>query len=90
MLFIKRWNDLFGVLRIEETGHLWCKFLDEYSHFEDWLKAAELTGANPNSSDVLYTCAKEELKKFEVRQFVLLSLFFNNIHFWGELDRVFN
>lgn len=28
---------------------------------------AEHTAANPNSADVLYTVAKEELKKFEVR-----------------------
>ncbi|PWA29631.1 hypothetical protein CCH79_00007717 [Gambusia affinis] len=68
-----RWRNICSMsmerrMRIEETGHLWCKFLDEYSHFEDWLKAAELTGANPNSSDVLYTCAKEELKKFETFQ----------------------
>lgn len=52
--------------RIEETWRLWCKFLDDYSRFEDWLKMAERTAANPNSSDVLYAVAKEELKKFEV------------------------
>ncbi|XP_033991567.1 nesprin-2 isoform X3 [Trematomus bernacchii] len=51
--------------RIEETWRLWCKFLDDYSRFEDWLKMAERTAANPNSADVLYTVAKEELKKFE-------------------------
>lgn len=52
--------------RIEETWRLWCKFLDDYSQFEDWLKTTERTAANPNSADVLYTVAKEELKKFEV------------------------
>lgn len=52
--------------RIEETWRLWRKFLDDYSQFEDWLKMAERTAANPNSADVLYTVAKEELKKFEV------------------------
>ncbi|XP_037606336.1 nesprin-2-like isoform X2 [Sebastes umbrosus] len=52
-------------LRIEETWRLWCKFLEDYSRFEDWLKIAERTAANPNSADVLYTVAKEELKKFE-------------------------
>lgn len=52
--------------RIEETWKLWCKFLEDYSRFEDWLKIAERTAANPNSADVLYTVAKEELKKFEV------------------------
>lgn len=52
--------------RIEETWRLWCKFQDDYSHFEEWLSAAELTAGNPDSADVLYTSAKEELKKFEV------------------------
>lgn len=52
-------------LRIEETWRLWCKFLEDYSHFEDWLKTAERTAANPNTADILYTVAKEELKKFE-------------------------
>lgn len=53
-------------LRIEETWRLWCKFLDDYSRFEDWLRTSEHTAANPVSTDVLYTSAKEELKKFEV------------------------
>lgn len=52
--------------RIEETWRLWCKFLDDYSRFDDWLKMAERTAASPNSADVLYAVAKEELKKFEV------------------------
>lgn len=59
-------SGVFGVLRIEETWRLWSKFLDERSGFEDWLKIAEGTAARPESSDVLYTSAKEELKKFEV------------------------
>ncbi len=52
--------------RIEETWRLWQKFLDEYSRFEEWLKVSERTASLPNSSGVLYTIAKEELKKFEV------------------------
>lgn len=52
--------------RIEETWRLWRKFLDDYSQFEDWLKTAERAAANPNSADVLYAVAKEELKRFEV------------------------
>lgn len=60
------------VFRIEETWRLWCKFRDDYSRFEDWLKTAEVTAASPDSANVLYTSAKEELKKFEVR--ILLSL----------------
>ncbi|XP_073348713.1 LOW QUALITY PROTEIN: nesprin-2a [Pagrus major] len=66
----QRWRTICAMaldrrLRIEETWRLWCKFLDDYSRFEDWLKMAERTAANPNSADVLYTVAKEELKKFE-------------------------
>ncbi|XP_059211817.1 nesprin-1 [Centropristis striata] len=66
----QRWRAICAMaldrrLRIEETWRLWCKFLDDYSRFEDWLKMAERTAANPNSADVLYTVAKEELKKFE-------------------------
>lgn len=52
--------------RIEETWRLWQKFLDDFSRFGDWLKTSERTAALPNSSGVLYTVAKEELKKFEV------------------------
>ncbi|TMS12312.1 Nesprin-2 [Larimichthys crocea] len=66
----QRWRTICAMaldrrLRIEETWKLWCKFLEDYSRFEDWLKIAERTAANPNSADVLYTVAKEELKKFE-------------------------
>uniref|UniRef100_A0A3Q1J6U1 KASH domain-containing protein n=1 Tax=Anabas testudineus TaxID=64144 RepID=A0A3Q1J6U1_ANATE len=66
----QRWRTICAMaldrrLRIEETWRLWCKFLEDYSRFEDWLKMAERTAANPNSADVLYTVAKEELKKFE-------------------------
>ncbi|XP_033844074.2 nesprin-2-like isoform X2 [Periophthalmus magnuspinnatus] len=69
----QRWRNICAMsmerrMRIEETSRLWCKFLDDYSRFEDWLKSAELTAANPESENVLYTCAKEELKKFEAFQ----------------------
>lgn len=45
---------------------MWQKFLEDFAHFEEWLAASETTAALPNSSGVLYTEAKEELKKFEV------------------------
>ncbi|XP_029984215.1 nesprin-2a [Sphaeramia orbicularis] len=66
----QRWRTICAMaldrrLRIEETWRLWCKFLDDYSRFEDWLKMAERSAANPNTANVLYTEAKEELKKFE-------------------------
>ncbi|KAJ7990956.1 hypothetical protein DPEC_G00292250 [Dallia pectoralis] len=69
----RRWRNICAMsmerrIRIEETWRLWCKFQDDYSRFEDWLKTAERTAANPVSVDVLYTCAKEELKKFEAFQ----------------------
>lgn len=61
-------------VRIEETWRLWQKFLDDFSRFEEWLATSEKTAALPNSSDVLYTVAKEELKKFEVQIFHNLLL----------------
>nr|XP_029131758.1 nesprin-2 [Labrus bergylta] len=69
----RRWRNICAMsmerrMRIEETWRLWCKFLDDFSRFEDWLKSAELTAASPDSADVLYTSAKEELKKFEAFQ----------------------
>lgn len=48
---------------------MWQKFLDDFSRFEEWLKTSERTAALPNSSGVLYTVAKEELKKFEACPF---------------------
>ncbi|KAK7140539.1 hypothetical protein R3I94_012967 [Phoxinus phoxinus] len=69
----RRWRNICAMsmerrMRIEETWRLWCKFLDDYAHFEEWLNTAERTAANPATKDVLYTCAKEELKKFEAFQ----------------------
>ncbi|XP_074852445.1 nesprin-2 isoform X5 [Carettochelys insculpta] len=69
----RRWRNICSMsmerrMKIEETWRLWQKFLDDYSRFEDWLKSAERTAAYPNSSEVLYTNAKEELKKFEAFQ----------------------
>uniref|UniRef100_A0A8C2L4F1 Spectrin repeat containing, nuclear envelope 2b n=1 Tax=Cyprinus carpio TaxID=7962 RepID=A0A8C2L4F1_CYPCA len=69
----RRWRNICAMsmerrMRIEETWRLWCKFLDDYSRFEEWLSTAERTAANPATKDVLYTCAKEELKKFEAFQ----------------------
>ncbi|XP_045150652.1 nesprin-1 [Echinops telfairi] len=69
----RRWRTICAMsmerrLKIEETWRLWQKFLDDYSRFEDWLKISERTAAFPSSSGVLYTVAKEELKKFEAFQ----------------------
>ncbi|XP_068110339.1 nesprin-2 isoform X3 [Hyperolius riggenbachi] len=69
----KRWQNICSMsmerrLRIEETWRLWQKFLEDYSKFDDWLKEAEAMAASPDSSDVLYTRAKEEQKKFEAFQ----------------------
>ncbi|XP_075452634.1 nesprin-1 isoform X15 [Ascaphus truei] len=69
----RRWRTICAMsmerrLKIEETWRLWQKFLDDFSRFEDWLKISERTAAFPSSSGVLYTVAKEELKKFEAFQ----------------------
>uniref|UniRef100_A0A663F6D7 Spectrin repeat containing nuclear envelope protein 2 n=1 Tax=Aquila chrysaetos chrysaetos TaxID=223781 RepID=A0A663F6D7_AQUCH len=69
----RRWRNICAMsmerrMKIEETWRLWQRFLDDYSRFEDWLKSAERIAAKPNSSEVLYTHAKEELKKFEAFQ----------------------
>ncbi|XP_040821111.1 nesprin-1 isoform X2 [Ochotona curzoniae] len=69
----RRWRNICATsmerrLKIEETWRLWQKFLDDYSRFEEWLKTSERTAAFPSSSGVLYTVAKEELKKFEAFQ----------------------
>ncbi|XP_018086130.1 nesprin-2-like isoform X2 [Xenopus laevis] len=69
----KRWRNICAMsmerrLRIEETWRLWQKFLEDYSRYEEWLKEAEATAASPESSEVLYTRAKEEQKKFEAFQ----------------------
>ncbi|CAG03762.1 unnamed protein product, partial [Tetraodon nigroviridis] len=55
-------------MRIEETWRLWSKFLDDHASFEGWLSGAEQTAARPESAQVLYTAAKEELKRFEAFQ----------------------
>lgn len=65
---------MFLPVRIEETWRLWQKFLDDFARFEEWLATSEKTAALPNSSGVLYTVAKEELKKFEVPIQIINSL----------------
>ncbi|XP_045143740.1 nesprin-2 isoform X2 [Echinops telfairi] len=69
----RRWRNICAMsmerrMKIEETWRLWQKFLDDYSRFEDWLDSAERLAAYPNSSEVLYTIAKEELKRCEAFQ----------------------
>ncbi|KAF4099427.1 hypothetical protein G5714_019553 [Onychostoma macrolepis] len=69
----QRWRNICSMslerrLRIEETLRQWCKFQEDYSSFEDWLNVAEHSAAEPNTSDVPYTDAKEELQKYEVFQ----------------------
>lgn len=67
-IFLTTFSQILPSVRIEETWRLWQKFLDDFSRFEEWLATSEKTAALPNSSGVLYTVAKEELKKFEVLQ----------------------
>nr|XP_023668622.1 nesprin-2-like isoform X2 [Paramormyrops kingsleyae] len=69
----QRWRNICTLslerrAKIDDTWQLWCSFLDDHSHFDDWLKAAEHIAADPKSVDVPYANAKEELKKFEALQ----------------------
>ncbi|XP_052352542.1 nesprin-1-like isoform X4 [Oncorhynchus keta] len=69
----RRWRRICALsmerrLKIEETGRLWQKIIEDFMRFEEWLVTSEKTAALPNSSGVLYTVAKEELKKFEAFQ----------------------
>uniref|UniRef100_A0A672YL32 KASH domain-containing protein n=1 Tax=Sphaeramia orbicularis TaxID=375764 RepID=A0A672YL32_9TELE len=69
----RRWRSICALsmerrLKIEETWRLWQKFLDDFARFDERLATSEKTAALPNSSGVLYTVAKEELKKFEAFQ----------------------
>ncbi|KAG7465734.1 hypothetical protein MATL_G00156640 [Megalops atlanticus] len=66
----QRWRNICATVterrrRIEETGSQWQRFLEEFSRFADWLKTSERAVALPDTTGVLYTTAKEELKKFE-------------------------
>ncbi|XP_036398068.1 nesprin-1-like [Megalops cyprinoides] len=66
----QRWRSICATAserrrRIEETRSQWQRFLEEFSRFADWLKTSERVVPLPDSSGVLYTTAKEELKKFE-------------------------
>lgn len=76
VIFLTKCLQIFTTIyfRIEETWRLWQKFLDDFARFEEWLATSEKTAALPNSSGVLYTVAKEELKKFEVKLFQSYSL----------------
>ena len=51
---------------MHETQRMWKKFQEDYSHFEEWLENAEQKVSHGKTSCVLYSTAKEELKKFEV------------------------
>ncbi|XP_078458586.1 nesprin-1-like isoform X1 [Lampetra planeri] len=66
----RRWRNICATamerrLRIEDTWRLWQKFREDHTRLEEWLVELERTAASPNSSLVLYTQAKEELKRFE-------------------------
>uniref|UniRef100_S4RZR6 KASH domain-containing protein n=1 Tax=Petromyzon marinus TaxID=7757 RepID=S4RZR6_PETMA len=66
----RRWRNICATamerrLRIEDTWRLWQKFREDHTRLEEWLVELERTAASPSSSLVLYTQAKEELKRFE-------------------------
>ncbi|XP_048474280.1 nesprin-1-like isoform X2 [Rhincodon typus] len=52
-------------IKMEQSWQLWQEFLDNYSRFNDWMHWAEALAKEPLSSQVLYSEAKEELKRFE-------------------------
>ncbi|XP_059497016.1 uncharacterized protein LOC125447721 isoform X4 [Stegostoma tigrinum] len=52
-------------IKMEQAWQLWQEFLDDYSRFNDWMHWAEALAKEPLSSQVLYSMAKEELKRFE-------------------------
>ncbi|XP_072346358.1 nesprin-2 isoform X2 [Scyliorhinus torazame] len=52
-------------IKMELSWQLRQEFLDDYSRFNDWMRWAETVVKEPQSSQVLYTEAKEELKRFE-------------------------
>ncbi|XP_067413355.1 nesprin-4 [Emydura macquarii macquarii] len=55
-------------IRAEQACRQFDLILASLSRFQDWLRAAELWAASPASSQVPFTVAKEELKKFQVLQ----------------------
>ncbi|XP_060712015.1 nesprin-2-like [Hemiscyllium ocellatum] len=55
-------------IKMEQSWQLWQEFLDDYSRFNDWMHWAEALAREPLSSQVLYSEAKEELKRFECLQ----------------------
>ncbi|XP_059497013.1 nesprin-2 isoform X2 [Stegostoma tigrinum] len=55
-------------IKMEQAWQLWQEFLDDYSRFNDWMHWAEALAKEPLSSQVLYSMAKEELKRFECLQ----------------------
>ncbi|XP_056138897.1 nesprin-2 [Lampris incognitus] len=44
---------------------LWQEFMKEHAHLDAWLQLAEQTASSPDSAQIAYVTAKEELRKFE-------------------------
>ncbi|KAJ8288607.1 hypothetical protein COCON_G00012660 [Conger conger] len=66
----QRWRNVHAasserIKQIKETGNLWEKFMEDLSCFKDWIQTSERMAVLPSSSELLYTTAKQELKKFE-------------------------
>ncbi|XP_028597650.2 nesprin-4 isoform X1 [Podarcis muralis] len=55
-------------IREEQAWQLQKAFQDLLFRFQDWLWAAELMAASPNSSQVSYANSKKELQRFKVLQ----------------------
>uniref|UniRef100_A0A8C4WWA1 KASH domain-containing protein n=1 Tax=Eptatretus burgeri TaxID=7764 RepID=A0A8C4WWA1_EPTBU len=66
----RRWRNICTMsmerkFSMHETQRMWKKFQEDYSHFEEWLENAEQKVSHGKTSCILYSTAKEELKKFE-------------------------
>ncbi|XP_061452730.1 nesprin-4 [Rhineura floridana] len=55
-------------IREAQAWQLQKNFQDLLFRFQDWLWAAEVTAASPNSSQVSYANSKKELQRFEMLQ----------------------
>ncbi|CAI5780640.1 nesprin-2-like isoform X2 [Podarcis lilfordi] len=55
-------------IREEQAWQLQKAFQDLLFRFQDWLWAAELMAASPNSSQVSYAISKKELQRFKMLQ----------------------
>ena len=54
--------------RIEETWELWQHFHDDHLRLDEWLRYMECHTRSPCCNEPTFDTARQELKKFEVRE----------------------